>query len=365
VQAAALEAFTKAYIDGLTIKPRTRDNLHQCRRWLVQFFGADKPLREITQGDADDWRQWLATQGRQSAKLGKNTIRRHCGRARQLFTAAKKRKLVAENPFAEMKDTTVKANRERDYFVTRAEADKVLTACPNTQWKLLFALSRYGGLRSPSEPLALKWSDIDWAAGRFTVHSPKTEHHEGKATRVVPIFPELRPYLEAAKAAAKRGAEYVITIGNIRRDRYANQRSRMKRIIERAGLKPWPKLFHNLRASRETELAADHPMHVVCEWIGNTPKVAKEHYLRVTDVDFEYAQYAPEDARRAKNGMRQRRQPGLAQSCLLLQTVKKALENEGLEQVAATVGKAVQEFLIPRTGFEPVTPGLGNRCSIL
>ncbi len=32
----------------------------------------------------------------------------------------------------------------------------------------------------------------------------------------------------------------------------------------RAGLKPWAKLFHNLRASRQTELENDFPSHVVC-----------------------------------------------------------------------------------------------------
>ena len=58
----------------------------------------------------------------------------------------------------------------------------------------------------------------------------------------------------------------------------------MRKIVKRAGLKPWPKLFHNLRASRETELAQVHPMHVVCDWIGNSPKVAAEHYLRTTEA---------------------------------------------------------------------------------
>ena len=39
------------------------------------------------------------------------------------------------------------------------------------------ALSRYGGLRCPSEHLALKWSDVDWDKSRIRVPSPKTEHH--------------------------------------------------------------------------------------------------------------------------------------------------------------------------------------------
>jgi hypothetical protein len=61
------------------------------------------------------------------------------------------------------------------------------------------------------------------------------------------------------------------------------------RILKRAGLKPWPKLFHNLRASRETELAAIHPLHTVCEWIGNSARIASAHYLQVTEADFERA----------------------------------------------------------------------------
>jgi hypothetical protein len=40
-----------------------------------------------------------------------------------------------------------------------------------------------------------------------------------------------------------------------------------------------PRLFHNLRASRETELAQEYPLHVVTGWLGNTPKVALKHYL--------------------------------------------------------------------------------------
>ncbi len=54
-------------------------------------------------------------------------------------------------------------------------------------------------------------------------------------------------------------------------------------------MKPWPKLFHNLRASRETELAESFPLHVVCAWIGNSQPIAAKHYLQVTDEHFERA----------------------------------------------------------------------------
>src|SRR5690606_29543204 len=36
----------------------------------------------------------------------------------------------------------------------------------------------------------------------------------------------------------------------------------------------WPRVFQNLRSSRQTELAERYPMHVVCAWMGNTQAVA-------------------------------------------------------------------------------------------
>lgn len=31
---------------------------------------------------------------------------------------------------------------------------------------------------------------------------------------------------------------------------------------------------------------ANHPIHVVTAWIGNTPKIALGHYLQALDADF-------------------------------------------------------------------------------
>jgi hypothetical protein len=63
----------------------------------------------------------------------------------------------------------------------------------------------------------------------------------------------------------------------------------MHRIIRKAGLTPWPKTFQNLRSTRETELADAFPIHCVCKWIGNSQAVAREHYLQLTDDQFDRA----------------------------------------------------------------------------
>jgi integrase len=272
---ALLGAFVDQYIAGRTdVKKSTKLKYGTTRTQLLEFFDRSTPLRDITAGDVDDWRRHL------EESLAENTLRKYISVAKQIFKSAKRHRLIEENPFDDQASAIVK-NQERLYFVTREEADKVLEACPNNEWRLIFALARYGGLRCPSEHLALTWDCVDWERDRLRVNAPKTEHHEGKETRVVPLFPELKPYLEQAFNDADEGAVYILD-----RQSNANLRTHMLRIIKRAGLKAWPKVFQNLRSTRETELADEFPIHVVCEWIGNSQVVAKKHYLQVTDDHY-------------------------------------------------------------------------------
>jgi hypothetical protein len=61
------------------------------------------------------------------------------------------------------------------------------------------------------------------------------------------------------------------------------------RILAKAKVTPWPRLFHNMRGSRETDLLERFPIHVVCAWLGNSEKVALKHYLKVTPEHLERA----------------------------------------------------------------------------
>ena len=205
-----------------------------------------------------------------------------------------------------MKNCSVQENRERDYFISTTDAAAVLDACPDAQWRLLFALSRFGGLRCPSEHLGLRWGDVHFGdgseadPGKITVHCPKTEHHKNKGVRVVPMFPELRPDLEDVYAIAKDDSEdgKVAPSGWVvmrYRQKNSNLRTQLERIIKKAGIEPWPKLFQNLCAMRATELvAAGWSEFKVCEWIGHTEAIAKKHYWQVTDDDYAKAAAMPE-----------------------------------------------------------------------
>jgi hypothetical protein len=119
--------------------------------------------------------------------------------------------------------------------------------------------------------------------GIMTVTSPKTKK-QGKPKRRVPIFDELRPYLEDCFDQAEPGAEFVLA--QYRSPNGAYIRKRLDVLVERAGLTRWPRITHNLRASRQTELERTNPTHVVCAIMGNTPAVAQRHYLQTSDDDL-------------------------------------------------------------------------------
>ena len=180
--------------------------------------------------------------------------------------------------------------------------------------RLIIALSRYGGLRTPSEPFAMRWADIDWKRQRITIRSVKTEHHDGHETREIPLFPELLKPLLEVQELTDDGEEFVIAKRRTMAD--ANLRGRMTHIVRKAGFEPWPKIFHNLRASRQTELEDQFPSHVVCQWMGNSEAVARDHYLQTLDSHFDKAlvlcvqkathesqELAENDAKRQKQGI--------------------------------------------------------------
>jgi hypothetical protein len=168
------------------------------------------------------------------------------------------------------------------------------------------ALARFGGLRCPSEVLSLEWRHVDWERGRLTVPSPKTDRYDGKESRTIPLFPELRRYLEEAFELAEPGQAHVIGGDHLAKAtrptgwKSCNLRTTFGKLVKRAGLEPWPRLFHNLRSSRETELLEQFPVHVVALWMGHDAKVSLKHYAQTTDEHFERATRTTEGG--AKSG---------------------------------------------------------------
>lgn len=281
----SLGGFLDEYLASRSdLEASTRTNLTTARRWLVEYFGGDRELDSITPGEADNYRDWLASKGKQAP----NTVKRLCSRAKQFFRAALRRRLIRENPFQDMKHLIVGASpKTRIRFIDKADAQKVLAACPDAHWRVIFALARFGGMRVPSEICSLRWADIDWERSRILVNCQKTKGHDGREFRITPLFPELRRELEAWRQNAAKDLEFVLKPAISPK---TNLRTGLIKILKKAGIKPWPKLYQNLRSTRSTELIDQgFPTHVVAAWLGHTVKIAVGHYNQVTDEHFRLA----------------------------------------------------------------------------
>ncbi len=137
----------------------------------------------------------LSPEGRQIC-LHWTTISKRLQSARIFFKAAKKRKLISENLFAEVSAKAVMRD-DRRHFITLEDTERLLAVCDPT-WRVIVTHARYGGLRCPNEVLSLRWENVNWETERIVVQSPKTEHHAGKGSRIIPLFPELRTILSEA-----------------------------------------------------------------------------------------------------------------------------------------------------------------------
>ena len=286
-----LKQFLCAHIERSrgAVKESTRIAQKQTIDLLIQHAG-ERLVRDLRQTEAADFRAFLLREGYAEA-----TVRRHGGRARQFLARAIKEGLIpaGQNPFVDsavpVSDLPNKANHAR---ILPEDAHAVMRALPDAQWRLLFALARWGGLRVPSEPRALRWSKhVDFKNNRLLIHVPKKEHLPGHETRAIPLFPELRAALDAWRAECPHDEDRVIPMALPWLGNYAGMSARRPLLaaIAKAGVKPWPKLWQNLRVTRVNELRAIYPPHVVNAWMGHTDAIAQAHYTEVYDEDFQKA----------------------------------------------------------------------------
>ena len=273
-----LSTFLESYQQERTDwKPATLKAFNTARNKLIDYFG-DIPLRSVSCEQAALYRSHLVGQGYAEAFVSKLIMQ-----ARSYFNVAKRRKLIDDNPFGEV-ETGSQVNKDREHYVTEAETRLLLDACPDAKARLIIALGRYAGLRIPSELVGLRWSEVNWETGRFIVHSPKTER-KGKPKRVVPIFGELRPYLEDAFELSPEGENRIFPEIHDKK----SMGSWIHKLADRAGVELWEKPFQNMRKTCATDLNDEFPSKTCAEWLGHTEQIADKHYRMVTEEHFQKA----------------------------------------------------------------------------
>lgn len=321
----------RRFVEAAPVKPATLAAYRQTTMSLAAFLGEGTRLDAVTAMHADMWRKALTEPTADGHRLAPATVAKRVHVARTIFGRACRWGMIQASPFAHLKAGS-QSNPDRAFYVPADVVLAILNECTDPQWRTIIGLSRFAGLRCPSEIVGLRWGDVDWERWRLTVRSPKTAAHEGHDVRLVPIGPELRPILQAAFDQAQVGSEAVVPR---LRDARVNLRTTFLKLIARAGFKPWPRLFHNLRASCENDWAERFPGHVVADWLGHSPKVAREHYLQTRDAHFEMATGITPEQGGNKSG-------------------NKAAQNAAM-QAAARLRKAARR--------EPVTPTNEHGCT--
>jgi integrase len=289
------EWITTYLAERADIRASTKVVIGRARKALIAFFGADKRLGDVTLADASRFGAWLRTD--RTPRLAEQTARRMTGIARQLWKAARRRGLVDSDPFADLPVVTG-GNASRMEMVSGDTIRRVIEVAPSAEWRLLLAVARWGAFRIVSEIRGLRWADVDFERGVINLPEPKTAKVTGRQYRPVPIFPEIRPWLQEAFDAAAEGEAFVFA--ELRGHSAQRISKQFKSLLKRVGVKPWPKPWQNLRATRATELADRFPAHVVAAWLGHTVAVATKHYLQVTDSHLAAALADPSETRAAK-----------------------------------------------------------------
>ncbi len=334
-EVVTLEQTCQRFLDSAVAKPGTVLIWRQCIDSMLRFFGASTPINSITPEQGDGWKKWLSEPhetifGRSRTKairrLAVATQAKRLVVGKQIFRCAVRWGLMEKNPLDGIRGGS-NANSSRAFYVTPQMIAAIIDNCPNVEWRLIFALARYAGLRCPSEVAGLSWQDVNWEQSGLRVRSPKTEHHAGGDSRMVPITPPLMAILDGAFVLAPDGATLIVP-GYQKMT--ANLRTQGIRVIEAAGLKPWPKLFQNMRSSRETEWLEEFPIKAVASWMGHSELVSLKHYAQILPEHFISATGKIAHADCSAPNPQNAAQQGVMASCMKVDKKKKTvLPSEG------------------------------------
>ena len=109
-----------------------------------------------------------------------------------------------------------------------------------------------------------------------------------------------------------------------------------------------------MRATRQTALSGEFPLHVVCAWLGNSAPIAQKHYLQVTEqhVAEAISGGAKSGALSAKRGAQNQAQHSAAPSRSHPLKTKTARKNRAALPIGAIHSELLQSHPVPRRGVE-------------
>lgn len=282
----SIGAFRDTYLASSPVCGASVENRRRVLALLVEHMGQNKPIASVTREEAGAFVDWLRARTVRKTVKGKvidapvdaNTIVTQVSIVRGFFAEALARDLVGANPFDRVKAKKVK----KDRFVrmlSAAEFASILDACPSPQWRCMFALCRWAGLRA-GETRRVRWEDVRWDKGTLAVSATDADeqvkaHDTKHRERHPPMVPELVAELQRC---------YDTTDGTGPCDGVSAQPSRWgKTFVKRAGCPPYGEVFQALRSMLVTDWQEKYPALAVARWVGHDVKIAAQHYYQPSD----------------------------------------------------------------------------------
>src|SRR5262245_48175706 len=268
---------------------------------LIEFFGKDKLLTEITSDDVAKlvaWRRGHRTNGRGLRPLiSPHTVNHTIEQLRKLFTRCKLWGVrFTHEPKWSRHLLPLPVERVRE--MTDDEADK-LDAAMRDDCAPFFAFARASGLRLAE--CLLKWSEVDWKARQIVTFG------KGGKRVTCPITSEIRDILWPLRG---HHPEYVFTYVAVRTHRqwvkgerypltYDGVQMIWRRLRKRSGVTDLR--FHDLRHDFATKLLRDsRNLRLVQKALGHASIKTTTRYAHVLDSEIAEAMESAAKLRRKR-----------------------------------------------------------------
>jgi len=274
----AVDAFITA-----TVKTVSANRLDDCQRELdrlVAFVGPSSAVADLTRDDVDRWADSIS-------ELAPSTQGKYAAIVRKFLGWCAAERLLESSPAAHLDRKTFAAEARRE--VADAEFWALVGVVDRVCADALI-VARFAGLRV-GEICKLTWCNYNDADAALMVNDTK----RGKVRRV-PVQGRVAELLQrTAPAARVAGLRVLVGVDGRAVSRSALD-GRIRAAASASGVAVWPRLFHNLRATLQTEWIADFGIVNACHWIGNSQTVAARHYAMATEAAFRAATARAADA---------------------------------------------------------------------
>ncbi|WP_050028980.1 site-specific integrase [Verrucomicrobium sp. BvORR034] len=270
----------------------TVDSDESAIKLFCEFVGGETMISGISAAKMEQWRDFLAREGKVSRKrlvegapkpkgkpLSDLTVKTYVTRVGTFFEWLKDQGGLVKNVVREVEVPNSKKTRV-ELFCQKAERDVLFSCCDREDMETLLWLGFHAGLRlneivqARPEWIRFWKAGAEWH-GEIVVQETDTFKPKDREARSIPMNSELLRFMKNRKWEGKYLLHPEIERG---KDKYRwNPRRPFKALVKKAGLS-WVGV-HTLRHTYATHLVMGGvPIAVVARWLGDDVKTTYETY---------------------------------------------------------------------------------------